>query len=259
MITGHSISDRMDQLNSCLGVEIYRSHSAANDQLPIVQAFLAPLVPGGHCVTIDVWYNGAALDFSLVNCFDGFFVQVTVRCCRTLLDNIIAAAPITVPQLHVDPLVLPDSEFLQVTAHVPGGDTLISSRSAFSVVGHGPSLGLASLALLTGDRFSDSSDAIPDDPPAKRAEKTKEQLSPSQKRALRSPAVTALIQIQTLAVKMVPRMCRISTSLKKHMKSFGKLTAGVDTMALDRHLAGDKSDDFAGGRACYAPDACECA
>ena len=98
---------------------------------PIVQAFLAPLVPGGlDCVAIDVWYNGAALDFSLVNCFDGFFVQVTVRCCRTLLDNIIAAAPITVPQLHVDPLVLPDSQFLQVTAHVPGGDTLISSRSA---------------------------------------------------------------------------------------------------------------------------------
>ena len=98
---------------------------------PIVQAFLAPLVPGGlDCVTIDVWHNGAALDFSLVNCFDGFFVQVTVSCCRTLLDNILAAAPIMVPQLHVDPLVLPDSQFLQVTAHVPGGDTLISSRSA---------------------------------------------------------------------------------------------------------------------------------
>ena len=101
---------------------------------PIVQAFLAPLVPGRlDCVTIDVWYNGAALDFSLVNCFDGFFVQVTVRCCRSLLDNIMAAAPITVPQLHVDSLVLPDSQFLQATAHVPGGDTLISSRSASSV------------------------------------------------------------------------------------------------------------------------------
>ena len=36
---------------------------------PIVLAFLAPLVPGGlDCVTIDVWHNGAALDFNLVNC-----------------------------------------------------------------------------------------------------------------------------------------------------------------------------------------------
>ena len=78
---------------------------------------------------MNVWHNGDALDFNLVNCFDGFFVQVTVSCCRTLLDNILAAAPIMVPQLHIDPLVLPDSQFLQVTAHVPGGDRLISSRS----------------------------------------------------------------------------------------------------------------------------------
>ena len=47
---------------------------------PIVQAFLAPLVPGGlECVAMNVWYNGATLDFHLVNCFDGFFVQVTVN------------------------------------------------------------------------------------------------------------------------------------------------------------------------------------
>ena len=79
---------------------------------------------------MEVWHNGDILDYNLVNCFDGFFVQVTVSCCRTLLDNILAAAPIIVPQLQVDPLVLPDSQFLQVTAHVPGGDTLISSRFA---------------------------------------------------------------------------------------------------------------------------------
>ena len=79
---------------------------------------------------MNVWHNGDALDFTLVNCFDGFFVQVTVSCCRALLDNVLAAAPTMVPQLHVDPLVLPDPQFLQVTAHVPGGDTLISSRSA---------------------------------------------------------------------------------------------------------------------------------
>ena len=93
---------------------------------PIVQAFLAPLVPGGlDSVTVNVWFNGEALDFRLVNCFDGF----TVSCCRTLLDNIITDAPLIIPQLHIDPLALPDSQFLQVAAFVPGGDTLISSRS----------------------------------------------------------------------------------------------------------------------------------
>ena len=48
-------------------------------------------------------------------------------------------------------------------------------------------------------------------------------------------------------------------------EEFGKLTAGVDTMAFDRHLAGNKSDDVPGlslegglgGRTCYAPDAIE--
>ena len=98
---------------------------------PTVQAFLSPLVPGGlDCVAMHMWHNGNALDFALVNCFDGFFVQVTVTCCRALLDHIVAAAPIIVPQLHVDPVVLPDPQLLQVTAYVPGGDTLISSRSA---------------------------------------------------------------------------------------------------------------------------------
>ena len=97
---------------------------------PIIQAFLAPLVPGGFaCVTMNVWHNGAALDFRLVDCFDGFFVQVTVCCVRTLMDNILTAAPIVTPQIHIDLLVLPDPQVLQVTAFVPGGDTLISSRS----------------------------------------------------------------------------------------------------------------------------------
>ena len=97
---------------------------------PIVQAFLAPLVPGGlACITMNVWHNGAALDFHLLNCFDGFFVQVTVCCGRTLMDNILTAAPIVTPRIHIDPLVLPDPQLLQVTAFVPGGDTLISSRS----------------------------------------------------------------------------------------------------------------------------------
>ena len=98
--------------------------------LPIVHAFLAPLVPGGlACVTMNVWHNGEALGPQLGNCFDGFFLQVTVACGRTLMDNILAAAPIVSPRMHIDPLVLPDPQLLQVTAFVPGGDTLISSRS----------------------------------------------------------------------------------------------------------------------------------
>ena len=89
---------------------------------------------------MQMWHNGNALDFALVNCFDGFFVQVTVTCGRALLDNIVAAAPIIVPQLHVDPVVLPHPQFLQVTANVPGGGHLNlltlclccrSSRSGF--------------------------------------------------------------------------------------------------------------------------------
>ena len=97
---------------------------------PIVQAFLAPLVPRElACLTLNVWHNGAALDFRLVNCFDGFFVQVTIDVSRALVDNIIMAAPIVTPQIHIDPLVLPDPQSLHITAFVPGGDTLISSRS----------------------------------------------------------------------------------------------------------------------------------
>ena len=98
---------------------------------PTVQTFLSPLVPGDlSCVGMQMWHNGNALDFALVTCMDGFFLQVAVTCGRAIRDNIVAAAPIVVPQLHIDPVVLPDPQYLQVTAYVPGGDTLISSRSA---------------------------------------------------------------------------------------------------------------------------------
>ena len=46
-----------------------------------------------------------------------------------LMDNIWLAAPLIIPQLHIDQVVLTDPQLLQVTAFVPGGDTLISSRS----------------------------------------------------------------------------------------------------------------------------------
>ena len=60
--------------------------------LPIV---LAPLIPEGlPCMVVNAWHNGEALDFNLVNCFDGFFVQINVACGRTLMDNLIAAVPI---------------------------------------------------------------------------------------------------------------------------------------------------------------------
>ncbi len=101
---------------------------------PILQAFLAPLVTRElACITLNVWHNGAALDFRLVNCFDGFFVQVIINVGRTIMDNSIMAAPIVTPQIHIDPLVLPDPQSLQITAFVPGGDILISSRSVTMV------------------------------------------------------------------------------------------------------------------------------
>ena len=76
-----------------------------------------------------MWHNGAAVDYQLVNCFNGFFVQVTVDVNSILMDNIWLAAPLIIPQLHIDQVVLTDPQLLQVTAFVPGGDTLISSRS----------------------------------------------------------------------------------------------------------------------------------
>ena len=46
------------------------------------------------------------------------------------MENIrLDAAPLIIPQLHIDQMVLTDPQLLQVTAFVPGGDTLISSRS----------------------------------------------------------------------------------------------------------------------------------
>ena len=97
---------------------------------PVIQAFLAPLLPRGlSCLTLQMWHNGAAVDFRLVNCFNGFFVQVTVGVNSIILENILLAAPLIIPQLHIDQVVLSDPQLLQVTAFVPGGDTLISSRS----------------------------------------------------------------------------------------------------------------------------------
>ena len=98
--------------------------------VPVLQAFLAPLLPQRlSCLSLHMWHNGAAVDYQLVNCFNGFFVQVTVDVNSILMDNIWLAAPLIIPQLHIDQVVLTDPQLLQVTAFVPGGDTLISSRA----------------------------------------------------------------------------------------------------------------------------------
>ena len=97
---------------------------------PVLQAFLSPLLPQGlSCLSLQMWHNGAAVDYQLVSCFNGFFIQVVVEVNNILMENIRLAAPLIIPQLHIDQMVLTDPQLLQVTAFVPGGDTLISSRS----------------------------------------------------------------------------------------------------------------------------------
>ena len=76
---------------------------------------------------LQMWHNGAAVDYQLVSCFNGFFIQVVVEVNNILMENIRLAAPLIIP--HIDQMVLTDPQLLQVTAFVPGGDTLISSRS----------------------------------------------------------------------------------------------------------------------------------
>ena len=67
---------------------------------------------------------------------------------------------------------------------------------------------------------------VPVDPPAKRAKKMKEEVSPSHETTgatgdVKMERESSPTPTQTLAVKMGPRMCRTSTNLKKRMKSLG--------------------------------------
>ena len=104
--------------------------SSAMQQKKKLQAFLSPLLPQGlSCLSLQMWHNGAAVDYQLVSCFNGFFIQITAEVNSILMENIRLAAPLIIPQLHIDQMVLTDPQLLQVTAFVPGGDTLISSRS----------------------------------------------------------------------------------------------------------------------------------
>ena len=96
---------------------------------PVLQAFLSPLLPQGlSCLSLQMWHNGAAVDYQLVSCFNGFFIQVVVEVNNILMENIRLAAPLIIPQLHIDQMVLTDPQLLQVTAFVPGGDILLSPR-----------------------------------------------------------------------------------------------------------------------------------
>ena len=55
--------------------------------------------------------------------------MVSLACGRTLMGNLLAAAPIVSLRIHHDVFVLPDPLLVQVTAYVPCGDTLMSSRA----------------------------------------------------------------------------------------------------------------------------------
>ena len=74
---------------------------------PVLQAFLSPLLPHGlSCLSLQMWHNGAAVDYQLVSCFNGFFIQVVVEVNNILMENTRLAAPLIIPQLHIDQMVL---------------------------------------------------------------------------------------------------------------------------------------------------------
>ena len=64
----------------------------------------------------------------LVACHEGFFLQVQVWCGTTLMQNMVVAAPLLTGTLHFDMEAMTDTSFVRVTIHIPGGNTLISSR-----------------------------------------------------------------------------------------------------------------------------------
>ena len=102
----------------------------SDDQLPSSPS-LSVATPSSWAVVplasdVAQWGRGG---LSAGQLFNGFFIQVVVEVNNILMENIRLAAPLIIPQLHIDQMVLTDPQLLQVTAFVPGGDTLISSRS----------------------------------------------------------------------------------------------------------------------------------
>ena len=91
--------------------------------------FLAPLLLTGlQGLQWQAWLNGELLGLPLVTCQEGFFMQVHVWCGPTLMQNLMVAAPLIVDTLHIDTDVMPDTSLARVTTHIPGGNTLTSSR-----------------------------------------------------------------------------------------------------------------------------------
>ena len=76
----------------------------------------------------QAWINGELLGLALVACREGFFLQVQVWCGATLMQNMVVAAPLLTGTLHFDMEAMTDTSLVRVTVHIPGGNTLNSSR-----------------------------------------------------------------------------------------------------------------------------------
>ena len=91
--------------------------------------FLAPLLLTGlPGLQWQAWLNGDLLELAFVACQEGFFLQVQVWCGPTLMQNMLAAAPLITGTLHIDMEAMPDTSLFRATISIPGGNTLISSR-----------------------------------------------------------------------------------------------------------------------------------
>ena len=91
--------------------------------------FLAPLMPTGlPGLQWQAWMNGELVTLDLIECQEGFFLQVQVWCGLTLMQNMGVAAPLITGTLHFDMDVTIDTSLVRVTTYIPGGNTLCSSR-----------------------------------------------------------------------------------------------------------------------------------
>ena len=65
--------------------------------------FLAPLMPTGlPGLQWQAWMNGELVTLDLIECQEGFFLQVQVWCGLTLMQNMGVAAPLITGTLHFD-------------------------------------------------------------------------------------------------------------------------------------------------------------
>ena len=91
--------------------------------------FLAPLMPTGlPGLQWQAWMNGELVTLDLIECQEGFFLQVQVWCGLTLMQNMGVAAPLITGTLHFDMDAMIDTSLVRVTTYIPGGNTLCSSR-----------------------------------------------------------------------------------------------------------------------------------